>query len=146
MKTVVIAGAGTMGASLAQVYSRAGWNTVLYNRSEKGLERAERLIALNQDTMIREGLLTEEDARQMSRCLSMTTEKAVFAQADLVVENIKEDMEVKKEFWEETSRMTKESALLATNTSGLSITEIARAVWKPQRFMGQHWLNPGRTE
>ena len=142
MKTVVIAGAGTMGASLAQVYSRAGWNTVLYNRSEKGLERAERLIALNQDTMIREGLLTEEDARQMSRCLSMTTEKAAFAQADLVVENIKEDMEVKKEFWEETSRMTKESALLATNTSGLSITEIARAVWKPQRFMGQHWLNP----
>ena len=131
-----------MGASLAQVYSRAGWNTVLYNRSEKGLERAERLIALNQDTMIREGLLTEEDARQMSRCLSMTTEKAAFAQADLVVENIKEDMEVKKKFWEETSRMTKESALLATNTSGLSITEIARAVWKPQRFMGQHWLNP----
>ena len=88
-----------MGASLAQVYSRAGWNTVLYNRSEKGLERAERLIALNQDTMIREGLLTEEDARQMSRCLSMTTEKAAFAQADLVVENIKEDMEVKKKFW-----------------------------------------------
>ena len=81
MKTVVIAGAGTMGASLAQVYSRAGWNTVLYNRSEKGLERAERLIALNQDTMIREGLLTEEDARQMSRCLSMTTAAAVHGAA-----------------------------------------------------------------
>lgn len=142
MKTVVIAGAGTMGASLAQVYGRAGWNTILYNRSEKGLDRAEKLIALNQDTMIREGLLTEEDARKISRCISMTTEKAKFFQADLVVENIKEDIEIKKEFWKEASRITKESALLATNTSGLSITEIARAVWKPQRFMGQHWLNP----
>ena len=58
-KKVVIAGAGTMGASLAQVYVQGGWKTVLYNRSAAGLERAEELIALNQETLVREGLLTQ---------------------------------------------------------------------------------------
>ena len=59
---VVVAGAGTMGASLAQVYARAGWDTVLYNRSASGLERAKNLIRLNQETFVKEEILTAQES------------------------------------------------------------------------------------
>lgn len=139
---VVLAGAGTMGASLAQVYAQAGWDTVLYNRSERGLERAGKLIDINQDTLVAEGIISRGQAAETRDRILMTTDKAVFADACLVVESIAEDMRIKQEFWREISLLASEEALLATNTSGLKISEIAKAVHCPQRFMGQHWLNP----
>ena len=141
-KKVVLAGAGTMGASLAQVYAQAGWETVLYNRSESGLGRARSLIALNQETFVREGLLDAAASRSLVGTIQMTTDKAVFSDAALVVENIVENLDAKRAFWAEVSALAPEEALLATNTSGLKITEIAKACRYPERFMGQHWLNP----
>lgn len=145
MKTenkVVLAGAGTMGASLAQVYALAGWDTVLYNRSESGIERAKKLVELNQATLVGEGLISAEQSEAMHRHLRMTVSRDDFSDAALVVESIVEDLELKRAFWAETSRLVPEDALLATNTSGLSITKIAEAVHIPERFIGQHWLNP----
>lgn len=139
---VVLAGAGTMGASLAQVYALAGWDTVLYNRSQRGLDRAERLIELNQETLASEGIASREKLDEAKERILMTTDKALFSDAFLVVESVAEDMEVKRSFWYEVSRLVPEEALLATNTSGLHISEIAQAVHLPRRFMGQHWLNP----
>lgn len=139
---VVLAGAGTMGASLAQVYAQAGWDTVLYNRSASGLERAKNLIELNQATFVKEEILSEEESKTLLARIKMTTEKADFADAALVVENIVEDLDAKQEFWGEISQIVPEDALLATNTSGLHITDIAKACKYPERFMGQHWLNP----
>ena len=139
---VVVAGAGTMGASLAQVYARAGWDTVLYNRSASGLERAKNLIRLNQETFVKEEILTTQESEDLLARIKMTTEKADFADAALVVENIVEDLDAKQAFWGEISQIVPEDALLATNTSGLHITDIAKACKYPERFMGQHWLNP----
>ena len=139
---VVVAGAGTMGASLAQVYARAGWDTVLYNRSASGLERAKNLIRLNQETFVKEEILTAQESEDLLARIKMTTEKADFADAALVVENIVEDLDAKQEFWGEISQRAPEDALLATNTSGLHITDVAKACKHPERFMGQHWLNP----
>lgn len=139
---VVVAGAGTMGASLAQVYARAGWDTVLYNRSASGLERAKNLIRLNQETFVKEEILTTQESEDLLARIKMTTEKADFADAALVVENIVEDLDAKQAFWGEISQLAPEDALLATNTSGLHITDIAKACKHPERFMGQHWLNP----
>ena len=139
---VVLAGAGTMGASLAQVYAQAGWDTVLYNRSASGLERAKNLIELNQATFVKEEILSEEESKTLLARIKMTTEKTDFADAALVVENIVEDLDAKQEFWGEISQIVPEDALLATNTSGLHITDIAKACKYPERFMGQHWLNP----
>lgn len=138
----VIAGAGTMGASLAQVYAQGGWETVLYNRSQSGLERARRLIDMNQAAMVEAGFLSAERSAAVKAAIRMTTDKAVFARADLVVENIVEDLQAKQAFWAEISALTPEGALLATNTSGLHISDIAKTVHLPERFMGQHWLNP----
>ena len=142
MKNVVIAGAGTMGASLAQVYALAGWNTVLYNRSTSGLERAEKLISVNQKTLIDEGIITAEDSAEMYSRIRTCTEKTCFCDTELVVENIVENLDAKRAFWAEISSLVPREALLATNTSGLSITAISEAVVEPARFMGQHWLNP----
>lgn len=141
-KRVVLAGAGTMGASLAQVYALGGWETYLYNRSERGLDRARELIALNQNVMVESGMADKSTAEELIGKIIFTTKKQCFTQADLVVESIVEDLDAKRDFWWEVSRMAPESALLASNTSGLHITDIAQAVHKPERFMGQHWLNP----
>lgn len=139
---VVLAGAGTMGASLAQVYAQAGWDTVLWNRSAAGLERAKSLISLNQATFIKEGILVEAESNAMLSRIRMTTDKADYQDAALVVESIVEKLDAKQAFWEEISALVPAEALLATNTSGLKITEIAKACKHPERFMGQHWLNP----
>lgn len=141
-KKIVIAGAGIMGASLAQVYGQGGWNTVVYNRSESGLERCRNLVELNQESMIREEMVTPEESAALLANISYTCDKTCMADCDLLLETIVEDMDAKHVFLEEASRIVPEEALIATNTSGMSITEIAKAVYLPERFMGQHWLNP----
>ena len=139
---VVIAGAGVMGASLAQVYSQAGYETWVYDVVEAGLEKGRHLIALNQEILIREGLVTAEESAAACGRIHFTLEKECFRDCCLVVECVIERMDVKNSFWKEVSEMVPEEALLTTNTSGLSITEIAKVCKKPERFMGQHWLNP----
>lgn len=93
---VVLAGAGTMGASLAQVYAQAGWDTVLWNRSAAGLERAKSLISLNQATFIKEGILVEVESNAMLSRIRMTTDKADYQDAALVVESIVEKLDAKQ--------------------------------------------------
>lgn len=141
-KKVVLAGAGTMGASLAQVYALGGWETYLYNRSQKGLDRAKELIRINESVLVEENIITPEALQQVIDGIVLTTDKACFTDANLVVESIVEDLGAKQSFWAETSQLVPGSALLATNTSGLHITDIAKAVKLPARFVGQHWLNP----
>jgi len=139
---VVLAGAGMMGASLAQVYAQAGYRVTIWNGSETGLDRARSLIALNQETLRKEGLLTPEASEALVGRIAYTTSKDCMADCFLMVEAIVENMEAKHAFWTEASRLAPEDALLATNTSGLLITEVAKPVFRPERFMGQHWLNP----
>lgn len=139
---VVIAGAGVMGASLAQVYALVGWNVVLYDITESCLKKSEHLISLNEETLVSEGIITAEESKKVFSLISYTVDKDCFKDCDLVLECIFEDMKIKHTFWEEISNLVPDSALLATNTSGLHISEIAEAVKNPERFCGQHWLNP----
>ena len=141
-KKIVIAGAGVMGASLAQVYALAGYKVVLYDVIEAGLEKGKHLVDLNQETLVNEGIITKEQSEDVYRKISYTMEKDDFRDCDLVLECIIERMDIKQSFWKEVSEIAREDILLATNTSGLSVTEMAKAVKNPERFMGQHWLNP----
>ena len=141
-KKIVIAGAGVMGASLAQVYALAGYTVVLYDVIEAGIEKGKHLVDLNQETLVNEGIITKEQSEDVYRKISYTMEKDDFRDCDLVLECIIERMDIKQSFWKEVSEMAREDILLATNTSGLSVTEMAKAVKNPERFMGQHWLNP----
>lgn len=141
-KSVVMAGAGTMGASLAQVYAKAGYKTVVYDIADNCLERGRHLIDINEKTLVDEDIITAEESEKIMSLITFTTDKSCFSDCGLVVESIVENMDIKKNFWKEVSALVKDDTLLATNTSGLHITEIAEAVKNPERFVGQHWLNP----
>ncbi len=141
-RKVVIAGSGVMGSSLAQVYALAGWETVIWVRRKESSEKGKELIALNQQTMVSEGLITREQSGDAVSAIRFETGKEDFTDCALVVERIVEDLKAKQDFFNEISRLVSPEALLASNTSGLPITDIAKTVEKPERFMGQHWLNP----
>jgi len=141
-KKVVMAGAGVMGASLAQVYALAGYETYVYDIVEAGLEKGKHLISINQEMMVKEGLVTAEESKAALDRMVFTMDKGCFADCSLVVESTVERMDIKQGFFAEISEIAPKEALLATNTSGLHITEIAKTCRNPERFMGQHWLNP----
>lgn len=142
IKKIVIAGAGTMGSSMGETFAKFGYEVVLYDLFPAALEKAERLMALNQETEVAEKIVTEEESKALLSRISYTGEKECFRTADFVVEAILEKIDVKHSFWKETSEMVPEDALLASNTSGLSITKIAEVVKNPERFGGMHWINP----
>ena len=140
--TVVIAGPGIMGASFAQIFAKWYDRVYLYGVSESSLEKADYLISINQKAQVEQGALTQAESQALLERITMTTSKDCFAQADFVLEAIPEKMDVKHTFWEEVSRLVGEDVVLATNTSGLSISQIAQAVKHPERFAGMHWVNP----
>ena len=139
---IVIAGAGTMGASMAQIFARYGYAVTLYDLFPAALEKARNLIAINQKTEVAEGIVTEAESAALLGRIAYTAEKDCFKTADFVVEAILEKLDVKHTFWAEVSALVADDVVLASNTSGLSITKIAEAVKKPERFGGMHWINP----
>ena len=142
IKRIVIAGAGTMGSSMAQTFAKHGYDVTLYDVFPAALEKAKGLIELNQKTEIAENIVTEEQSKAMLERISYTGDVEEFRKADFVVEAIVERLDIKHNFWEQVSNLVDEDVVLATNTSGLSITAIAEKVKNPERFGGMHWINP----
>ncbi len=142
IKKIVLAGAGVMGNSFAQIFARCGYEVTLYDISEEMLKKAELQIKEGLKTQGQQGLFLEEEIPNILKRISMTTTKECFKDADFVLEAIVEKMDIKHSFYREVSELVKPSAIIATNTSGMSITEISRAVKDPSRFAGMHWVNP----
>ena len=144
MGKVVLAGAGVMGASLAQVYAKAGYSVLLWGRQEESLEKGRALVRLNQATLVKEDMLTEDESAQLMGRIHYTCDAECFSEPDidLVLESIVEDLNVKRAFWAKVSAVVSQDVLLASNTSGLRICDLAESVTEKSRFMGQHWLNP----
>ncbi|MDR1572305.1 MAG: 3-hydroxyacyl-CoA dehydrogenase family protein [Clostridiales Family XIII bacterium] len=142
VKTVAIAGAGLMGASMAQIFAAHGRRVAVYDISADSIERGRELIDINQRAGIREGKLCEAASRELVGRISFSGSPDVLGAADFVIECIVESMDAKKAFWAEASEIARPEAALATNTSGLSINGIAAAVKAPERFAGMHWVNP----
>ena len=142
IENVVIAGAGTMGYSMAQIFARYGYSVCLYDLAEKALDNARKRIAQGTDNLVEDGSLTRSEGDALLTRLTYTTDKACFATCDLMVESIVENLDIKRSFYAEMSALARPDALLATNTSGLSINAIATAVQNPERFCGMHWFNP----
>ena len=141
-KKIIIAGAGLMGTSMAQIFAQNGYEVTIYDIVEPVIEKSKNLIRINQEEQVKEGDVTKEESIALQKRLHHTTDKDSFKDCDLVVECIVEIMEVKHLFWGEISKLVPEDAVLASNTSGLSITRIAEAIYKPERFAGMHWFNP----
>jgi len=142
IKNIVIAGAGLMGSSMAQIFSRRGYLVTLYDIAAVAIDKGRELIAIYQRALIDQGDLKEEESREILSRISYTIETDAFGEADFVIEAIVENLNVKLDFWKEKSAIARDDVVLTTNTSGLSITEISAAVRKPERFCGMHWVNP----
>ena len=142
VKRIVIAGAGTMGSSMGETFAKFGYDVTLYDIFPSALEKAGNLIRLNQETEVAEHVVTPEESAALLERIRYSEDKACFEGADLVVEAILEKLDVKHAFWAEISALVPEDAILASNTSGLSITAIAEVVKRPERFGGMHWINP----
>jgi 3-hydroxybutyryl-CoA dehydrogenase len=142
IRTVGVVGLGTMGAGIAQVSVQAGYETV---GREISLELAERGRATIDHYLTRavekERLVPEEKDAAIGR-LTLTTELADLADCDLLIEAVLEELPLKREVFAELDRVTRPEAILATNTSALSVAEIAAATERPERVVGMHFFNP----
>lgn len=142
IKTVFVAGAGQMGSGIAQVHAMAGLDVYLYDLKNEIIERALANIQKNLRRQVEKGRLTEEETGQILARLHATTDLGDAKNADLVIEAVVENMEVKKDLFRKLDEIAPSQAILATNTSSLSITEIASATNRPEKVIGMHFMNP----
>jgi 3-hydroxybutyryl-CoA dehydrogenase len=141
---VAVVGAGVMGSQIAQVMAMAGLQVNLRDVDQALVDRALQGIAGNlQKFFVEKGKLTEEQASEVRRRLrgTVSLEEAV-QHVDLVVESIPEKIDLKKALFGDLDRLTRPDAILATNTSALSITDIASATGRPHKVIGMHFFNP----
>lgn len=143
IKKVAMIGAGTMGHGICQVVSSAGMAVCLNDINDDILADAEVKITKSVDRSVSKGRITEKEKEEVLSRISYTTDlqKAV-QDADLVIEAILENLELKKEMFEKFEALTRPETILASNTSQYSITEIASVVKDPSRVIGMHWFNP----
>ena len=142
IKNIVIAGAGTMGYSMAQIFAKYNFDVTIYDLKDEAIENARNRIQENTKILIEEHELAIEEEEKLHQHLTYTTNKSCFKNCDLVVESIIEKVEIKQSFYKEISKIVREDTILATNTSGISINTLASAVYKPERFIGMHWFIP----
>jgi 3-hydroxybutyryl-CoA dehydrogenase len=139
---VAVIGAGTMGSGIAQTSALAGHDVVLVDVAPGALERAERAMASSLERLVRKEVVTATDAREARGRIDMRGALEGLAEAGVVIEAVYESLEVKREVWRQLAGATSQGALLATNTSSLSVTEIATFGGRPERFCGMHFFNP----
>lgn len=142
IKRVGVAGAGTMGTGIAQLFAEAGYHVTWYNRSAAGIQRGLAGVRRNQGILMESGALTAEEARESRARLNPTLELSDLASADFVAETIVEDLDAKSRFFRSLDGICRPGVILTTNTSWLSISRLANVVSRPERFAGLHFLNP----
>lgn len=143
MKTIAVIGAGTMGNGIAHTFAQSGFTVKLIDISEKSLERGMNTIAANLDRMVAKGTISEDDKHKtISNIITYTDMKDGVTGADLVVEAATENITLKLKIFEQLEELTDSNVILATNTSSISITQIAAATKRADKVIGMHFMNP----
>ena len=142
MSRVAVIGAGTMGNGIAHVFAQSSWEVTLIDVAKPQLDKAMVTIAKNMDRQIKKKLLTETDRDAALGRISAATEFGAAADAALVVEAAVEEAGVKFQIFEALDQQVPESTILASNTSSISITEIAARTKRPDKVIGMHFMNP----
>src|SRR6266542_1303063 len=142
IRKVGVVGLGTMGAGIAQLSVQAGFETVGREITAELGERGRATIQRYLDRGVEKGRLSGEERDAALARLALTTELEELADCDLVIEAVLEELELKREVFAELDRVTRPAAVLATNTSALSVAEIAEATTRPERVVGMHFFNP----
>ncbi|MCI4648402.1 3-hydroxybutyryl-CoA dehydrogenase [Phaeodactylibacter sp.] len=143
MKNIAVIGAGTMGNGIAHVFAMNGYSVSLIDISEEALDKALATITKNLDRMLKKERITEEVKQKTLANLTKQTDlKTGVAEADLVVEAATERVDLKLKIFKDLDEAAPKSAILATNTSSISITKIAAATTRPAQVIGMHFMNP----
>ena len=143
IKKICVLGAGIMGAGIAQVSAQAGFEVSLRDMEDRFVENGLSTIKSNLSRAVAKGKMDDAEASAILGRITGTCDLTAAAQdADLVIEAIIEIMDIKKQVFQELDQICKTDTLFATNTSGLSITEIASATQRPDKVIGMHYFNP----
>lgn len=140
MKICVI-GTGTMAKGIVKAFA-AKMPVVMKSRTQAGLDKAMGSFVKSYGKLVEKGKLTQDAVDAILKNITTTTDYAAFADADLVIEAAVEDMQLKKDVFTELDGICKPETIFATNSSSLSITEIASCTKRPERFIGMHFFNP----
>ncbi|MBS4204694.1 3-hydroxybutyryl-CoA dehydrogenase [Lederbergia citrea] len=142
IKTVMVIGAGQMGAGIAQVCAQAGYKVYLNDLQEKLVEKGFEQISINLSRQVDKGRMTEDEKLLVFDQLFKSTNLQQAQYVDVVIEAATENMEIKASIFRELDKYAPEHAILATNTSSLPITEIAAFMKRPEKVIGMHFMNP----
>ncbi len=142
IRTVAVLGAGTMGNGIAHVFVRSGYDVILRDVEQRYLDRARDTISKNLDREIKKGKLAESEKPGVLERLRPTTDMSALARADFAVEAVPERLDVKLAVLREADTLLRPGVILASNTSSISVTTLAAATKRPERFIGMHFMNP----
>lgn len=142
IQRVGVIGAGQMGGGIAQVAATSGYQVVLRDLTNPFLERGVAAIEKSLAKLEEKGRLGGQSAQEVRERLTTTTELADLADCDLVIEAIVEDVDAKTTLFEQLGKIVKPEAVLASNTSSISVTLLAKASGRPEQFLGVHFMNP----
>ncbi len=137
-----VVGAGTMGNGIAQVAARAGYNVVLHDVSEEFLSRGLRAVDKSLQRDVDKERLDIETKQSIIRRIRTTTDFSGFKDADFVIEAVTENLTVKTDVFKTLDQITRPDAILASNTSSISITKLGAATKRPDKVIGMHFMNP----
>ncbi|HID18657.1 TPA: 3-hydroxybutyryl-CoA dehydrogenase [Candidatus Bathyarchaeota archaeon] len=143
MRKVCVVGAGVMGSGIAQVFAQAGYDVVIVDVAEQFLQKGTSSIRANLERAVVKGKMSKEEAEAVLGRIKTTLDlEKAGGEADFVVEAVVEKMNVKREVFSRLDRACKSHTILASNTSTLSITEMASVTQRPDRVAGMHFFNP----
>lgn len=140
---VLVIGAGTMGSGIAHVFAQHGFTVFLTDISPEALEKALQTIGKNIDRQIKKGIISPEQKSEMLARITPSSSLTEYApQVDIAIEAVIENFDAKKDVYQQIQPLLPESAIIATNTSSISITRLASTTSRPDRFIGMHFFNP----
>lgn len=144
IKTIGVVGAGSMGAGIANLAALNGFNVVLRDIEDRFLEGALARLDKFMSKSVERGKMTEEEKQEALGRIQTTTKLEDLKDVDVVIEAVLEDLDLKKDVFSQLDEIVREDVILATNTSSMSITEIAAATKRPDRVAGMHFFNPAQ--
>ena len=142
MKKIVVIGGGPMGLDIAQVFAKKGFDVVVRDINDDIIKASEGRLNKGLDKLVSKGKMDEAKKADILAHMTFTTDLNMAADADLVVEAAIENLDIKKSIFAELDKICKPETILATNTSSISITAIAAATKRPDKFIGMHFFNP----
>jgi 3-hydroxybutyryl-CoA dehydrogenase len=142
IRTVAVLGAGTMGNGIAHVFARCGYNVILRDVEEGFLVRARDMISRNLEREVKKGKVEAGDQAKILARIYTTTDLSEIARADFAVEAVPERLDLKLSVLRDADKLLRPEAILASNTSSISVTTLAAATGRPDRFIGMHFMNP----